>query len=458
MIMKKSKNILKKKINNNKKRMIGINHSFFIFAYNELGDVMLNKLVWTIATPLILISGIYFTIQLKGVQFNLKKMIKSLKTKEQTTISPIQTLMLSSAAKIGVGSIAGIALALYIGGEGTIFWLWITSFIIAPNAFIESLLGAKYKEKEGDIYTGGPSYYIKKGLNNKKLSILYALLIIVVYIFCFSSIQTNTIASSIYHSYHINKYMIAIFITVISGIVIFKNIKDLIKIISSFVPIMCIIYIFIGLIILIHNKEQLPMIFHCIIEAAFNFKSFVSGFLTSLIIGIQRGIFSNEAGIGTGAIAAATSDTKNYKNQGYIQILGVYFTSLIICSISAFMILLSPYKTLHFENVNGIEISLYAFKYHLGSFGEFFLILSILLFAFSTIIAGYYYGESSLRFIDKKLSKATLLLFKGITLLVLFVGAIIKPSVLWNMSDCIIGLLAIINIYSILKLYKKKKI
>lgn len=419
---------------------------------------MLSKIVWAIATPLLLISGIYFTFQLKGVQFNLKKMIKSLKTKEETTISPIQTLMLSSAAKIGVGSIAGIALALYFGGEGTIFWLWITSFITAPNAFVESLLGSKYKVKEKEIYMGGPSYYIKNGLNNKKLSFIYAIFIIVVYILCFSSIQTNTIATSIYHSYHINKYVIAILITFISGIVIFKNIKDLIKMISSFVPIMCIIYIFIGIIIIIYNKDQLPNVFYRIFDAAFNFKSFISGFLTSLIIGIQRGIFSNEAGIGTGAIASATSDTKNYINQGYIQILGVYFTSLVICSISAFLILLSPYQTLHFENVNGIEISLYALRYHLGSFGEFFLILSILLFAFSTIVAGYYYGESSLRFIDKKVSKAKLIVFKIITLFILFIGAIIKPGILWNMSDFIIGLLAIINIYSILKLYKKKKI
>lgn len=419
---------------------------------------MLSKIVWAIATPLLLISGIYFTFQLKGVQFNFKKMIKSLKTKEETTISPIQTLMLSSAAKIGVGSIAGIALALYFGGEGTIFWLWITSFITAPNAFMESLLGSKYKVKEKEIYMGGPSYYIKNGLNNKKLSFIYAIFIIVVYILCFSSIQTNTIATSIYHSYHINKYVIAILITFISGIVIFKNIKDLIKMISSFVPIMCIIYIFIGIIIIIYNKDQLPNVFYRIFDAAFNFKSFISGFLTSLIIGIQRGIFSNEAGIGTGAIASATSDTKNYINQGYIQILGVYFTSLVICSISAFLILLSPYQTLHFENVNGIEISLYALRYHLGSFGEFFLILSILLFAFSTIVAGYYYGESSLRFIDKKVSKVKLILFKIITLFILFIGAIIKPCILWNMSDFIIGLLAIINIYTILKLYKKKKI
>ena len=419
---------------------------------------MLSKIVWAIATPLLLISGIYFTFQLKGVQFNSKKMIKSLKTKEETTISPIQTLMLSSAAKIGVGSIAGIALALYFGGEGTIFWLWITSFITAPNAFVESLLGSKYKVKEKEIYMGGPSYYIKNGLNNKKLSFIYAIFIIVVYILCFSSIQTNTIATSIYHSYHINKYVIAILITFISGIVIFKNIKDLIKMISSFVPIMCIIYIFIGIIIIIYNKDQLPNVFYRIFDAAFNFKSFISGFLTSLIIGIQRGIFSNEAGIGTGAIASATSDTKNYINQGYIQILGVYFTSLVICSISAFLILLSPYQTLHFENVNGIEISLYALRYHLGSFGEFFLILSILLFAFSTIVAGYYYGESSLRFIDKKVSKAKLIVFKIITLFILFIGAIIKPGILWNMSDFIIGLHAIINIYSILKLYKKKKI
>lgn len=419
---------------------------------------MLNKIIWSLATFMLLISGIYFTIKLKAVQFNFKKMISSLNTKEKTTISPLQTLMLSSAAKIGVGSIAGIALALYIGNEGTIFWLWITSFITAPNAFVESLLGAKYKVKEKDIYTGGPSYYIKNGLNNKSLSIIYASLIIIVYIFCFSSIQTNTIASSIVHSYHLNKWIIGIVITLISGIIIFKNIKDLIKLISSFVPVMCFIYIGIGLFIIFNHLEQIPTIFSNILKEAFNFKAFSTGFITSFIIGVQRGIFSNEAGIGTGAIAAATSDTKNYKNQGYIQILGIYFTSLVICTISAFIILLSPYKDLNIENINGIEISLFALKYHLGSLGELFLILSICLFAFSTIIAGYYYGESSLRFINKKITKIGIIFFKILTLIILFLGAIIKPGPLWNISDFIIALLAIINIYSIVKLYNHKKL
>lgn len=419
---------------------------------------MLNKIVWIIATILLLYSGIYFTLKLKAVQFNFKKMIKGLHTKEAIDISPFQSLMLSSAAKIGVGSIAGIALALYIGNEGTIFWLWITSFIVAPNAYVESLFGAKYKEKQDKIYTGGPAYYIKKGLKNKKLSILYALLIIVVYIFCFSSIQANTITTSIYHSYQINKLTIAIFITFVSAIVIFRNIKDLIKIISSFVPFMCLVYICIGIIIITKNYDQMLAIFETIIQQAFNFKAFISGFLTSLIIGIQRGIFSNEAGIGTGAIAAATSDTKDYKSQGYVQIIGVYFTSLVICTISAFIIMTSPYKTLSLENINGIEIALFALKHHLGKLGELFLLLSITLFAFSTIIAGYYYGESSLKFIHKKISKIGILLFKGITLLILFFGAIIKPGVLWDISDFIIGILAIINIYAILKLYNKEKL
>ncbi len=419
---------------------------------------MLNKIVWAIATSMLLFSGFYFTCKLKAVQFNFKRMIKSLKTSERTTISPLQTLMLSSAAKIGVGSIAGIALALYLGNEGTIFWLWVTSLILAPNAFVESLFGAKYKKKDNGIYTGGPSYYIKEGLNNKKLSSIYALLIIVVYIFCFSSIQTNTIANSIFHSYQINKGMIAVIIVILSGIIIFKNIQDLIKIISSFVPFMCLIYITIGMYIILHNIDQIPMILEKILKEAFNFESFTTGFLSSLIIGIQRGIFSNEAGLGTGAIASATSDTRNYKNQGYIQIIGIYFTSLVICTISAFIILLSPYKTLNLKNINGIEISLFALKYHLGSFGELFLILSIVLFAFSTIIAGYYYGESSLRFVSKKISKTKIFLLKTITLIILFVGAITKPGPLWKISDFIIGLLAIINIYSILKLYNKDKL
>ena len=419
---------------------------------------MLNKIIWVVATILLMYSGIYFTIKLKGVQFNLLKMVKGLHKNEETTISPFQSLMLSTAAKIGVGSISGIAIALYFGNEGTIFWLWVTSFFLAPNAYVESLFGAKFKEKNNGLYKGGPSYYIKKGLNNKELSIIYAILVITLYILCFSSIQSNTIATSIYHTYHINKTFLAITITAVSAVIIFKNIKDLIKIISYFVPIMCVFYLVIGVSVILHNADQFPNLFKKILIEAFNFKAFFSGFLTSFIMGIQRGIFASEAGIGTGAIAAATSDTKDYKSQGYTQMLGVYFTSLIICTISALLILTSPYKDITLQNINGIEISLFALKHHLGTFGELFLIISIVLFAFSTIIAGYYYGESNLAFLTKKTSKLLLFLFKCFVLLILYLGATSNPSILWNISDFVIGLLSIINVYSILKLYRQGNI
>lgn len=420
---------------------------------------MLNKIIWSLATTLLIISGIYFTIDLKGVQFNIKRMIKSLNTKEKTKISPLQTLMLSVSAKIGVGSIAGIALCIYIGGSGSLFWLWISAFITAPNAFIESLFGAKYKKKTKEGYVGGPAYYIKQGLNNKKLSFLYATFVIILYILCFSSIQSNTIATSIFHSYHVNKYITGTIIVVISAFAIFKNMQHLIKMISYMVPIMCATYIAIGMYIIFKDISSMKEVLNTIFLSAFNIKSMSTGILSTIIIGVQRGVFSNEAGIGTGAIASSSSDTKNYINQGYVQILGVYFTSLVICSISAFLILLSPYQDfITTKNVNGIELSLFALKYHLGSFGEFFLIFSIFLFAFSTIVAGYYYGESSLRFLFKNIKKSSIILFKLLLLVILFYGSISHASVLWNISDFIIGLLAIINIYSCIKLYIKQKL
>lgn len=417
--------------------------------------MIINKILWAITTALIIISGIYFTIKLKGVQFKFKDIFNSLKKESNNNdeITPFETLTIALAGRIGVGSLAGVALSIYIGGIGTIFWMWITAFLCAPNAFAESLLGVLYHKKSDDgIYVGGPAYYIKDGMKKKKLARIYAILIIIAYIFGFLSIQSNTITKSITDVLNIEPFLIGIVITVITALIIFKGVKGIIKTASKLVPVMSLIYIGVSLFIIIININKIPMLLINIIKQAFNFKALGMGVFSSFIIGMQRGIFSNEAGIGTGAIASATASTNNSVKQGLLQVLGVYFTTLVICTITAFVIMLSDYSDLSFINLNGIEITNYAFSYFIGSLGHLTVIISIILFAFSTIIAGYYYGEASLKFLNKNSNLVTIL--KITTLLILLFSSAISATLLWDFVDLFVAILGIINIIALIYLRK----
>ena len=405
---------------------------------------IIDSILWAIATILMVYSGVYFTYKLKFVQFNFKEMFKNIIKKEDNSISPFESLMMVLGGRIGVGSIAGIALAIYLGGIGSIFWMWLIGFISAANSFSETTLGVKYQEKDKNLYKGGPSYYIKNGLNNKKLGRFYALIIVISQVFGFLSIQANTITNSI----SINPVISGLIITLISFIIINKSTKQLFKISSKLVPIMTLIYILASIFIIINNIDQIPNLFKSIIFEAFNFKSLGFGVLSSFIVGIQRGIFSNEAGLGTGAIAASTVKTKFPANQGYVQILGIYITTFLVCTATALVILTSDINFLG-NNLNGIEITQNAFIYHLGNIGNIIVILSIILFAFSTILAGFYDAESNLKYLTNKTNY-----LKIIICVVLFVSSIIPAKTIWEIVNILTAILAIINIYAIIKLKK----
>lgn len=416
---------------------------------------IITDILWSTAIVLLLGGGIYFTIKLGFPQFKLKKMVAGLKNDHEQEVSPFKSLTMSLAARIGVGSLAGIALAIYIGGPGTIFWIWITSIFTSVNSFCESYLGAKYQEKDGNAYKGGPAFYIDKGLKNKKLARTYALLIIVSYVVGFLTIQANTITKSMQEYTSLPPILIGIILACISGYIIWKGLDEIVNTTSKMVPVMGGAYLITSLVIIFLNLELLPGMIELIISSAFNIKSATSGILSTFIIGIQRGIFSTEAGLGSGSIASSTSNVKNKIGLGLVQILGIYFTSFIICTSTAFIILMSDYTTINFQDINGIELTQYALNYHLGKFGIIFLIFSIISFAFSTIIAGYYYGESNLKYLVKNLSNKKLNLFKCITVILLIFGSITSPTLLWSIIDILVACLAIINMYSLIKLRKE---
>ncbi len=414
----------------------------------------INSIIWSISTVMLVLSGFYFAFKLDFLHLKLRKLFKVLKKndKDSSGISPMSSLMVSLGACIGVGSLAGIALSIYKGGVGTIFWILLSCIIVAPNSLVENTLAVVYHEKSGKDYLGGPAYYIKKGLGKKKLSYLYASLIIITYIFGFLTIQSNTIAKSLTTVFNIPSIIIGIIVGILSFLIIFKGIKGISKFSNIFIPAMSLIYLLMTLLVVIKNISLLPSLIINIVTSAFNFKALGWGMFSVIIIGVQRGIFSNEAGLGTASIASGSSNTKDAIKQGMISTLGVYFVTFVVCLGTALIILTSNYNPLNYLDVNGIEITRDALSYHLGIVGDVLLYICIIAFSFSTIISGYYYGESNLKFIFKNISPTYILGLKIITCFLLVLGSFISPTFLWNLVDILAGILAIINIYAIFSL------
>ncbi|HHW69000.1 MAG TPA: alanine:cation symporter family protein [Tenericutes bacterium] len=423
---------------------------------------ILNSILWAIATVLILFSGFYFTFNLKFVQFRFKEMFNNLFNYQgkKKGITPIQSFMMTLASRIGVGSIAGVAFSIYIGGVGSIFWMWITAFLLASNTFAETVLGIVYRTRESDgIYRGGPSYYMRKGLNMPVLGGIYAIIILFSYVGGFVSIQSNTITKSLSVISDIKPIYIGFIISIITAFVIYGGVKSIVKVTEKIVPIMSIFYIGIAFFVMVNNIKLIPGIFLLIIKGAFNFKSATAGVITPFIIGIQRGIFSNEAGLGTGSITSSTSSTDSSPTQGYIQIIGIYVTTLLICTSTVIIVLTSPYQSLNYSDLNGIEIAQFAFNYHLGSIGGIMIFIAILFFSFVTILTGYYDGESSLKYFfnNKKIKPIYIYMLKIVSILVLFAGCITPSTIIWEFVDMLVALLAITNIYALLSLRKVVK-
>ncbi len=404
---------------------------------------IISSIIWSITFLLIIYSSIRLTKQLNYIQFKFKQMIKYFKSKKTKEV-----LSMTLGARIGVGSIAGVALAIKLGGEGTLFWIWVSSFLGSVISFSETFLAIKYKNNNG----GGPYFYIKNGLNNRKLAFFYSFMIIVSYLFGFASIQSNTITYSINQIVKIDNYIIGILLVIFVGFIIFKGLENIVNIISKIVPFITFIYFLITIIILIKNYSLLPNIFINIFTKAFNFKSFLSSFIPTMIIGLQRGIFSSEAGLGTCSISSSTMGYNDKIGNGSIQMIGIYITSLLICTSTGLVILTSNYSGLNIQN--GIELTQFSYNYHFGLLGNYLVFVSIFLFSFSTILTGYYDSEISLKCITNNRS----FLLKILSLLVIFIGTIISSTIIWKIIDIIVGILSIINIYSILKLKNEIKV
>lgn len=414
----------------------------------------INYILWINISIILIVLSIKLTLKSKFIQFRIITMIKTIFKKQKTKgISNFSSLMITLGGKIGVGSISGIALAIYYGGPGTILWITIISLIISVFTYYEVYIGNIYREiDEYNIYKGGPSYYIKKGLNKHSLSIIYTILVVICYNGCFLSIQSNTIMKITNNYFNINKIIIGIILSITTLLIIYKGIKKISYISNILVPLMLTTYISLSIFIFIHNLNRINKIINIIIIEAFNIKSITYSFLPMILLSIQRAIFATESGLGTSAITGSTTSS-NPKTQAYIQTLGVHITSLIICISTSIIILTTNYQILKLDKINGIELVIYSFNYHFGNFGKIILYIIILLFCLSTIITGYYNGESSIKIFKIK----NTVFLKLITTLIVFIGVIIESHTLWKIADILIGLMLLINIYTVYKLKHEVK-
>ena len=413
------------------------------------GDIMIflfNRFIWMIVLVLILFFGFSFSFRLKFIQFRFVSMFKSVFHGDSSSFG---ILMTSLAGRIGVGSIAGVCLSIYFGGPGSIFWMWLSTFFCAIVTYCEVVLGVKYRN---NLY-GGPAYYIRDGIGNKVLGGIYSILIIVSYIGCFLCIQSNTITKSIIGLFSFSPYVIGLCISVVTFFCIYGGFKSIVSVCNKIVPIMCLFYIGSSILVLFFNFDRIGDVFLNVFKSAFDFRSFFSGFIPMVIIGLQRGIFSNEAGIGTSSIVASSGS--DCVKQGFIQMFGVYLTTLVICSATAIIILFSDYSSFNLNNINGIELASHAFRYHFGNVGIYILVISVILFSFSTILTGYYYGESSFNYFFDKVHIKLVYVLRGITLVILFFGCVLPSFLIWSFVDILVGILVIINLYSIWKLRDK---
>lgn len=426
---------------------------------STLGEI--NTFLYSYLLIILLVGvGLFFTVKTGFIQFRLiSDMFKVITEKTprdesgKKGISSFQAFTISAASRIGTGNIAGVATAIALGGPGAIFWMWMIALIGGATSLVESTLAQVYKIKDHDtgLYRGGPAYYIEKGLNKRWMGIIFAVVITFTYGFVFNAVQANTITIAFEESFGTNRVVVGIIIAVITGIIVFGGLKRIVSVTQIIVPVMAVLYIIIALLVVIINITELPNVLMLIIKSAFGFEEAFAGLLGAAIMnGIKRGLFSNEAGMGSAPNAAATASVTHPVKQGLIQTLGVFIDTLLVCTATAAIVLLSDaYLQSDAASVNLTQVSL---AENLGEWAGIFLAIAVFLFAFSSIIGNYYYGETNIEFINE--SKIGLSVFRIFVVVFVLFGSIAKVQIVWDLADLFMAIMAIINLLAILLLWK----
>ena len=398
-------------------------------------------------------AGLYFTIATRFIQFrHFGHMWQLLRVSNQGRkdggISSFEALMTSLAARVGTGNLAGVAIAIYLGGPGAVFWMWMTAIVGMSTSFIESTLAQAYKVPHNDnVYRGGPAYYIEKGLGQRWLAIFFSLCLLVAFGLAFNGVQSNTIAQATNEAFGVPTWMTGLVLVVLVAPVVFGGLRSVARIAGKIVPVMAILYILLALFIIVTNFSQFPAAIVLIVKSAFGFEQAAGGVIgygiaQAMINGIKRGLFSNEAGSGSAPCAAAAAECDFPVKAGLTQALGVFIDTIVICSCTAMIMLLAP------ENVvagkSGMDLLQSAMKYHLGEFGVIFIALTLFLFSFSTFLGILFYARSNVSYLfgDKWFWQTA---YKVLALVMLFIGGIAAYTFVWDLGDVGIGLMTIFN-------------
>lgn len=424
---------------------------------------LMNDLLWgSILVYLLVGVGVYFTVRLGFIQFrhfgHMFSVLKNSRKADKAGISSFQALCTSLAARVGTGNMAGVAVALTAGGPGAIFWMWFIAMLGMATSFAESTLAQLYKTKDDDgNYRGGPAYYMEKGLGMRWMGVLFSIFLIIAFGLVFNAVQANSIANAMHNAFGWEDKYVGIVVVALSAIVIFGGIKRIARVAELVVPIMATAYLALALFVMFLNIEKLPAILTLIVKSAFGLQEAAAGgvgyaIAQAMINGVKRGLFSNEAGMGSApnAAASATPYPPHPASQGYVQMLGVFVDTIVICSATVSIILMSG-EFVPGGQVTGIELTQSALSSQVGNWGSIFVAVAIFFFAFTSIIANYSYAETNLIFLEHN-HKAGIGVFRLVVLGMVMFGALASLPVVWALADVSMGLMAIVNLVAIILL------
>ena len=436
----------------------------------------INDFLWTyIVITMLVVSALYFTYRTRGLQFRMVgDMIKVLLGRNITgsngrekadgtahdgagkdaglkKIGSFQAFAVSLSSRVGTGNLAGVASAIFIGGPGAVFWMWVMALLGSATAFVEATLAQLYKRRGQESYYGGPAYYMETGLGKRWMGILFAIMITVTFGMANQMVQSTTLCDALSDAFLWNKAVVGAVVTVATLLIVFGGITRISRFASLVVPFMALGFILLSMVVMVMYITEIPHVLRLIVESAFGVGQVAGGAMGLAVMqGVKRGLFSNEAGEGSAPNAAAIADTSHPVKQGLLQSFGVFTDTLIICSCTAFIVLLSGRYDC---GKDGILLTAEALDSEVGSVGRYFITAAIFLFAYSTIIANYFYGETNIRFITQK--RWAVQIFRVVTGVMVMSGALMDLQTAFSFVDIVMGLMTILNLIAILLLSPK---
>ncbi|TBL86562.1 alanine/glycine:cation symporter family protein [Hafnia alvei] len=424
----------------------------------------INNILWgSVLIYLLIGTGIFFTIRTGFIQFrhfgHMFSVLKNSNKSDSSGISSFQALCTSLAARVGTGNLTGVAIAITAGGPGAVFWMWVVAIIGMATSFIESTLAQLYKTKDDQgNYRGGPAYYMEKGLGMRWMGVLFSIFLIIAFGLVFNAVQSNSIAQATAVAFGVKPLYAGIALVLLSGAIIFGGLRSIAKTAELIVPFMAIAYLTLAFWVVGHNLSRMPEVLLLIFKSAFGLQEAAAGAVgygiaQAMTQGIQRGLFSNEAGMGSApnAAASATPYPPHPASQGYVQMFGVFIDTLVICSATAAIILSSGALDHAPGAISGIELTQRALASSVGGWGSIFIATAIFFFGFTSIIANYSYAESNLVFLEHN-HPAGLMLFRCCTLGMVMFGTLAELPLVWKMADLSMAMMAITNLIAILLL------